>query len=97
MLWGPGGVPVDRLQARHAKRNFVLALGRVCPEKGFHLALDAVERAGVPLLIAGQVFPYPSHQAYFDKQIRPRLGDGAALTASGRVPKTVNTFSTRRF
>src|SRR5437868_2657194 len=70
----PGGVPVDRLRARHAKRNFVLALGRICPEKGFHLALDAAERAGVPLLIAGQVFPYPSHEAYFDKQIRPRLG-----------------------
>src|SRR5205085_11918601 len=59
---------------RHAKRNFVLALGRVCPEKGFHLALDAAERAGVPLLIAGQVFPYPAHQAYFAEQIRPRLG-----------------------
>ena len=69
-----GGVPVDRLQARHAKRNFVLALGRICPEKGFHLALDAAERAGVPLLIAGQAFPYPSHQAYFAEQIRPRLG-----------------------
>jgi glycosyltransferase involved in cell wall biosynthesis len=69
-----GGVPVDRLQARHAKRNFALVLGRICPEKGFHLALDAAERAGVPLLIAGQVFPYPYHQAYFDEQIRPRLG-----------------------
>ena len=70
----PGGVPVDRLQARHSKRNFVLALGRICPEKGFHLALDAADRAGVPLLIAGQVFPYPCHQAYFDEQIQPRLG-----------------------
>jgi len=70
----PGGVPVEPLQARHAKRNFVLALGRICPEKGFHLALDAAELAGVPLLIAGQVFPYPFHQRYFDEQIRPRLG-----------------------
>jgi len=70
----PGGLPVEPLQARHAKRNFVLALGRICPEKGFHLALDAAELAGVPLLIAGQVFPYPFHQRYFDEQIRPRLG-----------------------
>jgi glycosyltransferase involved in cell wall biosynthesis len=70
----PGGVPVERLQARQAKRNFVLALGRICPEKGFHLALDAAELASVPLLIAGQVFPYPFHHRYFDKQIRPRLG-----------------------
>src|SRR5690349_8812665 len=57
----PGGVPVERLQARHAKRNFALALGRICPEKGFHLALPAAEMAGMPLLIAGQVFPYPYH------------------------------------
>jgi len=72
-----GGVPIERLQARHAKRNFALALGRVCPEKGFHLALDAAEIAGVPLLIAGQVFPYPYHQHYFEAEIRPRLGRGA--------------------
>src|SRR5436305_7049130 len=73
----PDGVPVDRLQAPHAKRNFALALGRICPEKGFHLALDAAERAGVPLLIAGQVFPYPYHQHYFEAEIRPRVGRGA--------------------
>src|SRR6185437_12674942 len=30
-----------------------------------------------PLLIAGQVFPYPYHQHYFEAQIRPRLGRGA--------------------
>jgi glycosyltransferase involved in cell wall biosynthesis len=70
----PGGVPVDRLEARHAKRHFALTLGRICPEKGVHLAIDAAERAGTTLLIAGQVFPYPYHQAYFDAQIRPRLG-----------------------
>ena len=73
----PSGVPVERLKVRHAKRNFALALGRICPEKGFHLALDATATAGVPLLIAGQVFPYPYHQHYFEEQIRPRLGPGA--------------------
>jgi glycosyltransferase involved in cell wall biosynthesis len=72
-----GGVLVERLQARHAKRDFALALGRVCPEKGFHLALDAAALAGVSLLIAGQVFPYPYHQHYFDEQILPRLGPRA--------------------
>jgi glycosyltransferase involved in cell wall biosynthesis len=74
-IWG--GVPIERLQARHAKRNFALTLGRVCPEKGFHLALDAAEIAGVPLLIAGQVFPYPYHQHYFETEIQPRLGPRA--------------------
>jgi glycosyltransferase involved in cell wall biosynthesis len=71
------GVPVDRLRACHARRNFALALGRICPEKGFHLALDAARLAGTPLLIAGQVFPYEAHQRYFSEEIRPRLGRNA--------------------
>jgi glycosyltransferase involved in cell wall biosynthesis len=68
------GVPVSQLAARHAKRRFALAMGRVCPEKGFHLALDAAAAARMPLLLAGQVFPYADHERYFAEEIRPRLG-----------------------
>lgn len=67
------GVPVARLSARHAKRNFAFALGRICPEKGFHLALDAARQADRPLLLAGQAFAYPEHTAYFEREIAPRL------------------------
>lgn len=69
----PNGVPVDALSARHAKRGYAMALGRICREKGFHHALDAAKMAGVPLLLAGEVFPYPEHERYFDREIRPRL------------------------
>ncbi|MBV9859177.1 MAG: glycosyltransferase family 4 protein [Alphaproteobacteria bacterium] len=71
------GVPIDQLQGRHARRNFALALGRICPEKGFEHALDAARIAETPLLLAGQVFPYESHQAYFAEEIVPRLGPQA--------------------
>jgi glycosyltransferase involved in cell wall biosynthesis len=68
------GVPLERLSgARHARRGFALALARICPEKGTHLALDAAHAAGVPLLIGGDVFPYPEHQAYFAEFVLPRL------------------------
>jgi glycosyltransferase involved in cell wall biosynthesis len=70
------GVPVDRLAARHAKRGFVLALGRICPEKGFHLALGAARRAGVPMILAGEVFRYAAHERYLRKQVEPLLGRG---------------------
>jgi glycosyltransferase involved in cell wall biosynthesis len=50
-----------------------LFLGRICPEKGVHVALDAVKLAGVPLFIAGEVFPYEAHQRYFADEVRPRL------------------------
>ena len=75
----PNGVPIDRFAARHARRNFVLAMGRICPEKGLHLAIDAAQIAGVPLLLAGQVFPYEAHQRYFVEEIEPRLGQGVCF------------------
>jgi hypothetical protein len=58
---------------RHARRRFALALGRICPEKGFHIALDAAKRADFPLLIAGETFRYAAHEAYFAQEMAPRL------------------------
>lgn len=66
------GVAVERFRPRR-KRGYALAIGRICPEKGFHLALDAARVAGMPLLLAGQVFPYAEHRRYFESEIRPRL------------------------
>lgn len=78
----PNGVPVAELHVRHARRGFALAMGRICPEKGFHHALDAAALAGTPLLIAGHVFPYPDHQRYFAEMIEPRLGPQARFLGS---------------
>ncbi|MHC1764337.1 MAG: glycosyltransferase [Verrucomicrobiia bacterium] len=78
------GVPVHVLGERcHAKRSFAVALGRICPEKGFHLALDAAISANVPLLLAGEVFGYETHQHYFNAEITPRLGPSRRFV--GRV------------
>ncbi len=67
------GVPPELFSARHAKRDFVFCLGRICPEKGFHLALEAARLAKRPLLLAGDVFRYHAHEAYFQREIIPRL------------------------
>lgn len=67
------GVPDSLFKVRLTRRNFALALGRICPEKGFHIALDAARRAAIPLLLGGAVFPYETHQAYFRDEIVPRL------------------------
>lgn len=70
----PNGVPVARLGAVQPRKcGFALTLARVCPEKGLHLALDAARAANVPILLAGEVFPYPAHQSYFHAEILPRL------------------------
>jgi glycosyltransferase involved in cell wall biosynthesis len=67
------GVPVERFRRRVRKHNFALALGRICPEKGFHLALDAAIRTQSPLVLAGEIFRYRAHQEYFSNEILPRL------------------------
>ncbi|HET9251705.1 MAG TPA: glycosyltransferase [Candidatus Eisenbacteria bacterium] len=70
----PNGVPVVELDGPPArKRSFAISLGRICPEKNVHAALDAGRLAGVPVLLGGKVFPYESHQRYFDDEVRPRL------------------------
>jgi glycosyltransferase involved in cell wall biosynthesis len=70
----PNGVPTHAFgNTPHARRCFALCLGRICPEKAQHLALEAAAHAGVPLLLAGQVFPYTAHQSYFETEVRPRL------------------------
>jgi len=55
------------------KRRFLLSIGRICPEKGFHLALDAARKADFPMFLAGHVFQYHAHVAYFRSEIVPRL------------------------
>ena len=69
----PNGVPIPSFRSWPKKQRFALSLGRICPEKGFHIALDAAAKAQTPLILAGQVFPYEDHQRYFRTEIVPRL------------------------
>lgn len=54
--------------------GYVLFLGRMSPEKGVHLAMEAATEAGVPLVIAAKMRE-PREVDYFERQVRPRLGD----------------------
>lgn len=55
------------------KRGFALLLGRICPEKGIDIALEAAHLADQDLIIAGPVFRYPTHLDYFETKVRPLL------------------------
>lgn len=68
------GIDPAAFDLRCRRRGFALMLARICPEKGIHLGLDAARLAGIPLLIAGDVSPYPDHCRYFSREVRPRLG-----------------------
>lgn len=69
------GVDLDALTpSRGARGGYALVLGRICPEKGIHLAVEAARRAAIPLAIAGAAYPYGPHLSYFDEAVRPHLG-----------------------
>lgn len=67
------GVPTEAFVTRHARRGFALVMARIAPEKGIREALEAARLAHLPLLIAGELFPYPEHQRYFEQEIMPLL------------------------
>lgn len=69
------GVPVEAFATRHARRDFALLLARIAPEKGVREALEAAHTADLPLLICGELFPYPEHQRYFAEEITPLLDE----------------------
>jgi glycosyltransferase involved in cell wall biosynthesis len=76
------GIPLHEFGSGRSKGNYALAMGRICPEKGFHLAMDACSRAQIPFFLAGTVFGYPAHRTYFEQSILPRLSDTQHLLGS---------------
>jgi glycosyltransferase involved in cell wall biosynthesis len=76
----PNGIVLENFAPRDAQgaancrdRKGLLWLGRICEEKAPHLALEIAERAGLPITVAGQVYPFSYHQQYFDREVAPRL------------------------
>jgi len=68
------GISLDAVRLVPAeRRRFALVLGRIAPEKGIDLALDAARAAGLPMLVAGELFDYPGHRRHFTREITPRL------------------------
>ena len=56
-----------------AEEGYAFWSGRIVPEKGLHLAIDAAREASLPLLFAGP----RSSESYWRGEIAPRLWDGA--------------------
>ncbi len=70
----------DGAEQNPAERIGLLWLGRICEEKAPHMALEIAERAGLPITIAGQVYPFSYHQQYFAREVAPRLKQMANAT-----------------
>jgi len=70
------GIALDRFPKEFLpvdQRQYLLWIGRICEEKGTHIALDVAFAAGQKLILAGAVYPFLYHQKYFAREVIPRL------------------------
>jgi glycosyltransferase involved in cell wall biosynthesis len=69
------GIEVDRFRAGAVRENYLLWLGRICPEKGTDIALRVAQRLNSTLIVAGPVHRFGHHQAYFSAKVLPLLDE----------------------
>ena len=68
------GIPADRLRFGRGSRGDVAFLGRMTDQKGPDRAINAAERAGLPIRLAGDIDI--GNPRYFAERVEPRLEAG---------------------
>ncbi len=64
------GIDLSLYPLRERGGDHLIFLGRIHPDKGVHLAIEAARLSGAPLLIAGIV----QDERYFRERVEPHLG-----------------------
>ena len=78
----PNPIDVDAWPTDVPKEDYLLWVGRFCPEKGPHRAIRAAKAAGRRLLLAGPV--QPGQERFFAEAVEPHL-DGDQVRWVGEV------------
>lgn len=92
----PNGVPLPDASVLRTEGRYALMLARICAEKNLHVGLDAARLAGMPAMLAGEVFPYEAHQRYFTAEIEPRL-TRSGVAHEQRAPEDSPAMADARF
>ncbi len=79
--------PIQELGGDH-----LVFLGRIHPDKGVHLAIEAARLGGLPLLIAGII----QDQTYFREQVEPHLHQTIRYIGPVDVPGKNELFANAR-
>jgi glycosyltransferase involved in cell wall biosynthesis len=79
--------PIQELGGDH-----LVFLGRIHPDKGVHLAIEAARLGGLPLLIAGII----QDQTYFREQVQPHLHQTIRYIGPVDVPGKNELFANAR-
>jgi len=84
------GIATERFSVGERKADYLLWIGRICEEKAPHLAIVAAKRAGMRLILAGQVYPFSYHQQYFEREVRPLLSSDVSFVDSPLIEQKVD-------
>jgi glycosyltransferase involved in cell wall biosynthesis len=87
------GVDISRYRERNGSGEFLLVLARVCPEKGIDVALRVAHRLDLPLVVAGPVHPFETHQQYFREQVEPLLDERRRYVGAVGIDSKVELLS----
>jgi glycosyltransferase involved in cell wall biosynthesis len=68
------GVPLPDNDIHRKREEFAVTIGRICPEKNVHEALEAGTLAATRVLVGGHLFRFQEHGEYFHNRIEPLLG-----------------------
>lgn len=74
------GIDMEAFPVHREPGDYLLFFGRIHPDKGTLEAIEAAEKAGLPLTIAGIV----QDEDYFDQYVKPRV-DGEQVSYIGPV------------
>jgi glycosyltransferase involved in cell wall biosynthesis len=74
------GIDLSLYPLRESRGDNLIFLGRIHPDKGVHLAIEAARLSGLPLLIAGII----QDEVYFREHVEPYL-DGDQIRYLGPV------------
>ena len=86
------GIDVSLYPVREVPGEHLVFLGRIHPDKGAHLAIEAARLSGLPLLIAGII----QDQRYFREQVEPSLGPAIRYIGPVDVPGKNELFARAR-
>lgn len=76
------GLRLERYPVGQGQRDYLAFIGRICPVKGPHVAIEVARQAGLPLYIAGEI--QPVFRGYWENEIRPHV-DGRRVVYLGEA------------
>ena len=70
----PYGIDVVRVPFEPVPGDFLITVGRLVPHKGADRAIAIAKRAGLPLVIVGDVTPYLAEsEPFYENKVRPHV------------------------